>query len=165
MSYDLSIQPGGIASAPLKSVASLIEKYPFLGQAPGYRYEHKEASVYFELDLSFVDANDVFTDIKQSGVVNRIDIHIPGAYYETSIALAQKIANELAAALKWVVVDEQQASFESLVNEAALRNEITGTPSKTEILIQLLLMLLGGAAFVVLAIYLIVRYVLEPIKG
>lgn len=164
MSYDLSIQPEDTASAPLKSIASLIEKYPFQGEAPAYRYENEEASIYFELDLSFVDANDVLTDIKQSGV-NRIDIHIPGAYYETSIALAQKTANELAATLKWGVIDEQQVSFESLSGKTVFSEEITGIPSKTGFLARLLLILLGGAIFVVLAIFFIVRYVLEPLKG
>lgn len=165
MSYDLSVQPDGTAPAPLETVASLIEKYPFQGEAPGYRYENEEASIYFELDLSFVDANDVLIDVKQNGIVNRIDIHIPGAYFETSIALAQKTANEFAATLKWVVIDEQQVSFESLNDEAVFGKEITGIPSKKEFITRLLLILIGGAAFVVLAIYLIVRYVLEPLKG
>ncbi len=159
MSYDLIIsskRPCG-QRVSLGRVISLIEsECSFNGKAPGFYYDDKEEGIYFEIDLSLVDSDGEIIDAAGNGMINQIEIHVPGANFERSISMAEEVAASLARRLTWQVYDEQKISSEGI----ELESWKVFPGSKR--FMHLLIILIGGSALVGLTIYLIAHYIIGP---
>jgi len=110
MSYDITIKSDDnfAESTDKKSLASLLQNsFQMTKTGTAFRFGSAAGPVYFEVDAYLVTPEgDWQTDGESTGV-NRIDLHVPGAFFEASHRQAVEIAGAIAKGLGWKAYDEQ----------------------------------------------------------
>ncbi len=132
MSYDLTIKSDGSGhrSADLDSLDRSIRRIPGISSADGgYRYRGEAADVYFEIDAFLADAEGDLTQ-SDSREVNRVTVHIPAAFFDTSQKQALEVSRVIARVLGWRVFDEQTGQFVATGAESLAAEPISDGPTQ-----------------------------------
>ena len=110
MSYDITIKSGDTFARSIdkKSLASLLQNsFQMTKVGSAFCFGNATGPVYVEVDAYFVTPEGDWQADGESTGVNRIDLHIPFAFFEASHRAAVEMAGVIAKGLGWKAYDEQ----------------------------------------------------------
>jgi hypothetical protein len=170
LSYDLTIKADDRYSQRLERqlLDELLLAIPGVSKSgASFCLDNRPEGVYLEIDAYIVDENGDLIETEDRDIVNRIDIHIPAAYFDSSQGAALDIGRTVASRLNWTFYDEQTGRPVD-----PLAPDLHALPERRLQVVSLemgilyakvALIMLVGAAFTGLTIYLLIRFVLEPL--
>ena len=179
MSYDITIK----ADDDYSKGADIVKLDLFLSsiagmnkQEQGYHFGDPSDGVYFEIDAYQVNREGNLVEHSGATGVNRVDIHIPAAFFDATQQKAAEVSCAIAAKLGWKVFDEQTGEYLAseeenlLIGHQALSSvggeDWIGTWLPVgKLYFKIGVYVLACAALVALVLFVVIKYVIDPLMN
>ena len=179
MSYDITIKADDdySKSADIVKIDLLLSSIAGMNKREqGYHFGDPSDGVYFEIDAYQVNREGNLVEHRLATGVNRVDIHIPAAFFDATQQKAAEVSCTIAANLGWKVFDEQTGEYLAAEKENLLighqglssvgGEDWIGTWLPVgKLYFKIGVYVLACAAIVALFLFVVIKYLIDPLMN